>query len=74
MKAQSKLIVVIRIIKYHDFNRFRIKYFPITWMFYSRNTNNKINKLHEEVLRLVYDNYTSTSVQLLKKDKSLTVS
>ena len=52
---------------------------PLTWMFYSRTTNNKINKLHERALRLVYDDYVSAYqyfgkiIQLLEKDNSFTV-
>ena len=34
------------------------------WVFHSRNTNNKINKLNERALRLVYDDYTSTFEEL----------
>ena len=29
-------------------------YFPLMWMFHSRTLNNRINKLHERALRLVY--------------------
>ena len=42
-------------------------------MFYSRTTNNKINKLHERALGLVYDDYVSAFVELLEKDNSFTV-
>ena len=42
-------------------------------MFYNRTTNNKINKLHERALRLVYDDYLSAFEELLEKDNSLTV-
>ena len=42
-------------------------------MFYNRTTNNKINKLHERALRLVYDDYLSAFEELLKKDNSFTV-
>ena len=42
-------------------------------MFYSRTTNNKINKLHERALRLVYDHYVLTLEELLEKDNSFTV-
>ena len=37
------------------------------WMFHSRNTNDKINKLHEMNLMLVNDDYTSTFDKLLEK-------
>ena len=42
-------------------------------MFYSRNTNNKINQLHERALRLVYDDYELPFEKLLEKDGSFTV-
>ena len=42
-------------------------------MFYSRTTSNKINKLQERALRLVYDDYGSTFEELLEKDNSFTV-
>ena len=42
-------------------------------MFYNRATNNKINKLHERALRLVYDDYLSAFEGLLEKDNSFTV-
>ena len=42
-------------------------------MFYCRKTNNRINKLHETALRLVYSDYESTFEDLLKKDGSFTV-
>ena len=41
-------------------------------MFYSRKTNNRINKLHEWVLRLVYRDYEPTSEDLLTEDGSFT--
>ena len=42
-------------------------------MFYSRTTNNKINKLHERAFRLVYDDYVSIFEELFEKDNSFTV-
>ena len=82
-KAQRKLTVLTRIKKYLDFKKLRLllktffdsqfKYCPLTWMFYSRTTNNKINKLHERALRLVYDDYVSAFEELLEKDNSFTI-
>ena len=71
-KAQRKLTVLTRIKKYLDFDS-QFKYCPLTWMFYNRATNNKINKLHERALRLVYDDYLSAFEELLEKDNSFTV-
>ena len=36
-------------------------------MFCSRSSNNKINKLHERALRIVYDDYNSKFEELLTK-------
>ena len=47
----------------------QFKYCPIVWMFHSRCTNNKINRLHERALRTVYDDEVSTFHQLLAMDK-----
>ena len=48
-------------------------YCPLIWMFHSRKLNNKINKLHERALRLIYKDQDSTFEELLSKDKSFTV-
>ena len=41
-------------------------------MFCSRKLNRKINYIHERAIRLVYNDYTSTFDEILKKDKTLT--
>ena len=51
----------------------QFKYYSLTWMFHSRNTNDKINKLHKMALMLVQDDYTSTFDELLEKNKSFIV-
>ena len=43
------------------FSDSQFKYCPLAWMFYSRTTNNNINKLHERALRQVYDDYAMLS-------------
>ena len=67
LKANRKLSVLTRIRKFLDFNKTRVlfkgffesqfKYFPLTWMFYNRNTNNKINLVHKRVPRLDNNDY-----------------
>ena len=42
-------------------------------MFHSRTLNNKINKLHERALRLVYNDQKSTFKDLLNMDQSFTI-
>ena len=42
-------------------------------MFCSIAANNKINKLHERALRIVYEDYNSTFDELLTKDGSFSI-
>ena len=48
-------------------------YCPLIWMHHSRTLNNKINKLHERALRLVYKDHISTFEELLLQDGSFTI-
>ena len=48
-------------------------YCPLVWMCHNRTLNNKINKLHERALRLVYKEKNLTFDELLEKDKSFSV-
>ena len=50
----------------------QLKDCPLIWMFCSRSANNKISKLHERALRIVYDDYNSKFEELLTKDGSFT--
>ena len=56
-----------------SFIKAQFKYCPLTWLFCSRSCNNKINKLHERALRLVYDDYESSFDVLLNKNKSFSI-
>ena len=51
---------------------FQFSYCPLIWMFHSFSLNNKINRIHERALRLVYQNNLSFS-ELLDLDNSVTV-
>ena len=61
--------------------RILIKYFIISqpnyclliWMIHNRGLNRKINHIHQRVLRIVYDDYSSCFKDLLNKDKSVTI-
>ena len=74
MKANRKLSALMRLRTYLDFKKMRIlfkgffeaqfKYCPLTWMFYSRSTNRRINHLHETALRLISDDYELTFKEL----------
>ena len=48
----------------------QFSYAPVVWMFHSRKVNNRINQIHERVLRLLYKDYTSSFDELLLKDNS----
>ena len=66
--GEDKLKLVMKTFIESQFN-----YCPLLWMFCSRTINNKINKLHERALRVVYKNDNLTFQQLLEKDKSFTI-
>ena len=51
----------------------QFNYCPLIWMCHSRTLNNKLNKLHERALRLVYDDRQSTYEELLNIGKSVTI-
>ena len=82
-KANQKFHALKRIAKYLDSNKLRIllkafiesqfNYCPLTWMFHSRQLNNKINKLHERTLRLVYKNPNLSFQELLTLDNSFCI-
>ena len=46
---------------------------PLIWMYCSKTANDKINRIHERALRIVYLDYTSTFEELLLKDKSVNI-
>ena len=48
-------------------------YCPLVWMFHSRELNNRINRIHERSLRLVYQDFESSFENLLKMDESFTI-
>ena len=47
--------------------------FPLFWKFHNRRHNNKINRLLEKILRIVYKDYKSSFAELLSEDKSFTI-
>ena len=82
-QAGNKLNAIARIANYLDENKRKIlmnsfvtsqfNYCPIIWMYCQRQSNNLINKIHEMALRIAYGDYTSTFVELLEKDSSVTI-
>ena len=49
----------------------QFSYCPLAWMFHSRTLNNKINRLQERCLRIVYNDEKSTYENLLVRDRSV---
>ena len=82
-KANQKFHALKRIAKYLDNSKLKIimksfiesqfNYCPLIWMFHSRDLNNKINKLHERALRLIYNKPFLSFQELLDIDKSFCI-
>ena len=82
-KANRKLNARARVTNYMELPKRRIlmntffkaqfNYCPIVWMFHSRSLNNKINRLHERCLRIIYNDKRSRFEELLVKDNSVSV-
>ena len=82
-KVSQKLHALARVSKFVSKKRLRVimkafimsqfSYCPLVWMCHSRTLNNKINKIHERTLQLVYDDRQSTFEELLNIDKSVTI-
>ena len=82
-KGNQKFHALARISKYLNQNKIKLlmrafiqsqfNYCPLVWMFHNRTLNNKINRLHERALRLVYKNDELSFTELLELDNSVTV-
>ena len=55
------------------FTTSQFNYSLLIWMFHSRQLNNRINKIQERALRLVYKDNKLTFDDLLKLDNSVTI-
>ena len=51
----------------------QFNYCPLTWMFHSRNLNNKINRFHERTLKIACWDYKSSFNEFLQKHNSFTI-
>ena len=47
--------------------------YPLSWIFHSRTLNNKINRLHERCLHIIYNDNTYYFTDLLEIDNSVSV-
>ena len=82
-QANQKLHALARISQYLNKDKLKIlmrtfissqfNYCPLIWMFHNRALNNKINKIHERALRLVYKNDSATFQELLEMDGAVTI-
>ena len=82
-KASQKLHALSRISNYMTFEQrqttmksfilSQFGYCPLIWMFHSRKLNKRINRIHERALQIVYKDYDSSYLELLKKDDSFTI-
>ena len=80
-KASRKINALSRITPYMNVSKKRIlmnaffksqfSYCPVIWMCHSRANNNKINRLHERCLRIVFSDKQSSFEALLEKDSSV---
>ena len=55
------------------FFKAQFNYCPIIWMFHSRSLINKINRLHERCLRIIYKDRHSNFEKLRNKDNSVSI-
>ena len=82
-KAGQRMNTLSRVIPYMNITKQRsllntffmsqFNYCPLTWMCHSRAKNNKINRLHERCLGIIYEDKASTFEQLLEKDSSVSI-
>ena len=81
-KASKKLYALARIFKYVETSKRRVlvnsfitsqfSYCPLSWMFHSRRMEQRINKIHERALRLIYpSDSTLTFKELLDKNRTV---
>ena len=80
-KADRKPSALSRISNYTSFEKKRIyskafeesqfEYCSLTWMFYNRKTNSKINLIYGRSLRIVRKGNITTSKELPKNDREI---
>ena len=82
-KAKRKLNALARVTNYMElpkrhilmnaFFKAQFNYCPVIWMFRSCSFNNKINRLHERCLRIIYNDKCSIFEDFLAKGNSVSV-
>ena len=51
----------------------QFNYYPLVWMFHTKQLNNRINSLHKKVLRVKNQDRNSSFSELLNLDKSVSI-
>ena len=82
-KANQKLSALTRLSSLMSFDQRKLimnafitshfSYCPLVWMLHSRKLNERINKIHERSLRVVYQDYLTPFDELLTIDNSKTI-
>ena len=82
-KASQKLHALARIAHYMDFEKRRslmkafvisqFNYCPLIWMFHNRSLNNRVSKIHDRALRLVYQNTNLSFSEALELENVVTI-
>ena len=82
-KAGQKLNAISRLTVYMNFAKRRLlvnaffysqfNYCQLVWMCHNRTNNNKINRLNERCLRLIYNDKKSSFKDVLEKDRSVSI-
>ena len=82
-RVSTKLHALARISQYMNIHKrimtmkafiaSEIGYCPLVWMFHSKKSNSRVNKLHERALRIAYQDYTSSFTELLEQYNSTTI-
>ena len=57
----------------NSFFNSQFNYCPLVWMFDSYSNNNKINRLHRRVLRIVFNDFNSSFKNLKEKDGTVLI-
>ena len=55
------------------FSMAQFNYYPLIWMYHNRTYDNKINRLHERYIRLIYNDKRSSFQDLFEKDNSVSI-
>ena len=72
-RTDNYMLLEKRRIVMKTFIESQFNYCPLIWMFHSRNMNNKVNRLHERALRIVYFDFKSSFEGLLMKGNSSSI-